>query len=297
MFLRRALLAVVLISMGVLKLPASPPDPNKNTLKIHFVGACDFIEYASGPVRVVLPAYINPFGKGGMRHQAFVRSGSIAYPMNRSLAIQIKDSQHNVIPAGPVERTTFDSLVYAMPKGSQPNPELVRLGVIFDLPAGGTLVPGEVRDVPKSKPARKTEYFFAPPDEPITDRKTRPLAADATFELKTVDPGPMSVLIGDVEFLVAFRNHEAEVMIGNLPDQDIFYESTYEPRCTDIHFLLHYTLNPPYDVTKSLVPRLESNCDGASKPGSPTPTPPSMQTVGVDSFGAHDDCYPARWEM
>ena len=278
-------------------------------LTIVFSGACDFVPIkATGGMKVVLPAWADSYaGQSlGTAHKQFVRQESVAYLFPKKPAtIQIK-TKDGILPAGRVITTRFDPHIHKI--DGKPSEDVMKKGVTFELPEG-ELVAGEFRP--------EKYAFVTQPTKPPTNERVEPMANEASLVLTFANSGPVTLMLGDTELRVAFKNGAATVIVGNLPEADIFYQpGQYEPMCADGHYLLHYTLDPSYDVSKASVPkRFDPRCPGVSEadaraagwlPPPPAQGPPPGQSQGgmsmppsgsVPSFGPRSDCYMGRWPV
>jgi hypothetical protein len=276
------------------------------TVRITFEGSCDFI-YQTTPagtlVTVVMPAWEEMYGGPTdakplkiPKHEPFIAFGeAVAVMLPTSSTITID----NVSP-GVVDTTRFDDAVYRM--DGSPSPDRIAKGVSLKLPAGTLRAVGGYE-----------RWVVLGSNEKIPDDpKPKALASSAVFEYQTTSNNPLVLRTSKGgEFRVPFRNGVAAVVIASLPPDDIFFNGTYDPKCTDDHYVLHYKLKATESVAGVKIPRwLRRGCDGVTATMDPVPlaiptgAPPVQPPAGMSTghadgvtyrYGAREDCFMARW--
>lgn len=296
----RIVLPILLISLGVPRLPAATSPPSSATLTIVFSGALDFIyDSKTHLTTVVLPPPVEGYGNTKLpRHQWFIRHEGLAYLVQKPGPISIRVSGNPLAP-GEVKAVRFNDRVHKMT--GTPSEDVVKRGVSFPLPAG-SLVPGSDRGLKFRFAAMGAEKVPPGSDESLVSEAT------LTVPIQTSDDF-ISMLVGDTEIRLAIKDKKATVKIGNLPVDDIFYTGGYQSRCEDAHFLIHYTLQGGSDnVDASPIPFLiDKGCGAtaslASNSKSQTKTAPAPQAGSMTDmndghapvYGNREDCFMARW--
>jgi hypothetical protein len=285
----------------------------KPTVRITFTGACGFVEDKNRDgdplVTVYLPKWEEKYGTGkdGVtidEHKPFVRFGGAALILPDRSIVGIKGKTQ-----GPVKTKAFDGAVHDMK--TSPWQKSLESAVSFALPEG----------VLTARGGYARWAFTKRSDRPPAGEVGEPMASTAVFELETTDDSPITLTVTSVEngkqrtaeYLVPFQNGVANLMIGNLMPETIFYEGTYNSLCEDPHFLLNYKLLDPSkeDPATVLVPK---RVDCFAPPVTPksvgqaaTPTnsrdamqttmkqSPRAQSAYKDTYGPRDDCFMSRW--
>jgi hypothetical protein len=287
---------------------ASEKKPAVSTLRITFVGACDFVRVTStGFTKVVLPAFVNQYAGYGIKdpHIPFVRTDTFAYTITKPASITLRDEDGQTLSAGPVDTSELDPHVHKMT--GTPDDAAMKRGLVLELPKGKLI----------ASKTRPQKYVFVSPMGKPSNEDYEIMASEATYvtEIPKSAPSWISIFVGDAEIRVAVRDGAATVTIGNLPAPEIFYfGNAYVSLCMDHHFLLHYTLGPPTDIKTATIPQwLDPTCgvpppvisaaklskasssDSGPQQAAPPPAPPGDSSP--IPFGSREDCFMARWEI